>query len=96
MNQSGVLIDADMDFHSVVPLIALLGLVLLKQVAEGQDRRLIRNPITDQIDAGKTTHGGHLNQGLFHSRVAERGPLLQQVDAQHRYQWIWRPPFLLV
>jgi len=29
MNQSGVLVDADMDFHSVVPLIALLGLVHL-------------------------------------------------------------------
>ena len=39
-------------------------LVLLQQVAESQDRRLIRDPVTDQLDAGKAAHGGYLNQGL--------------------------------
>jgi hypothetical protein len=27
MDQAGVLVNTDMDFHSVVPLVALLGLV---------------------------------------------------------------------
>ena len=142
---SGVLIDADMDLHPVVPLLALLGLVhlwiplplfvlggagrrdqgglhnlalthrhapsadvgfnglknllaqlvLLQQVAEGQDRRLIRDPVADQIDAGKAAHGGHLDQGLFHRRVAERISLLQEVNPQHRGQRIGRPAAFL-
>ena len=39
-------------------------LLLLHQLAESQDRRLIRDPVTDQLDAGKAAHGGYLNQGL--------------------------------
>ena len=140
MDQAGVLVDADMDFHPVVPLVALLGLghlriplplfvfggagrrdqggiddralphrhapsaevsldglkdllpqlVLLQQVAEGQDRRLIGDPMTDQLDARKMVHGGHLDKGLFHGRVAERLPLLQELVTQHRGQRIER------
>jgi hypothetical protein len=39
-------------------------LLLPHQVAESQDRRLIRDLVTDQLDAGKAAHGGYLNQGL--------------------------------
>jgi hypothetical protein len=39
-------------------------LVLLQQVAERQNRGLIRDPVTDQLDAGKAALGGYLNQGL--------------------------------
>ena len=64
---------------------------------EGQDRRLIRNPITDQIDAGKAEHGGHLDQGLYHRRVAERIPLLQQGMRSIVISWYGElPPFFLV
>jgi len=130
VDQTGFLVDADMDLHPEILLVALLDLVhlwialllfvfggagggdqggiddralphrhspcaeagfddlkdllaqmvLLKQVAEGQDRGLIRDPVTDQIDAGKPAHGEHLDQVLFHGRVAERIPLLQQLD----------------
>jgi len=73
----------------------LAQIVLLKQVAEGQDRRLIRDPITDQLDTGKAAHCGYLDQGLFHGRVAERLPLLQQVDPQHGGQRIGRPTAFL-
>ena len=59
---------------------------LLQQMAEGQDRRLIGDPITDQLDAGTTAQRGHLDEGFFHGRVAERIPLLLQVDAEHRGQ----------
>jgi hypothetical protein len=58
-----------MGFDRLKDLLAQI--VLLKQVAEGQDRRLIRDPVADQLDAGKAAHGGHLDQGLFHGRVAE-------------------------
>ena len=141
MDQAGVLIDTNMDFHTEVPLVALLGLVhlripfplivlggtgrrdqggiddralphrhapmaevsldglkdllpqlvFLQQVAEGQDRGLIWDPVTDQLDAGKTPHGGDLDQGLFHRRVAERVPVLQKMDPQHGGQRIGRP-----
>jgi len=47
----------------------LAQLVLLQQVSEGQDRRLIGDPVADQLDAGKVAHGGHLDQGLLHGRV---------------------------
>lgn len=146
MNKSGKLIKADIDFYSVVPLIALLGLlhlgislhffvfggagsgdqggisghplshshalstevlfddfnnliaqrVLLKQVAGGQDRCHIWNTVTDQIVSCNASHGGNINHGLLHSLVVERIPLLQQMDAQHRYQWIRRTATLLV
>ena len=68
----------------------LTQIVLLQQMLEAQDRGLVRDPVADQIDAGKAAHGGHLGQGLFHRWIAERIPLLQQVDAQHRRQRIWR------
>jgi hypothetical protein len=60
--------------------------VLLKLMAEGEDRGLIGDPVADQLDTGKAAHGGHLDQGLFHRRIAQRIPLLQQMDPQHRGQ----------
>ena len=74
----------------------LTQLVLLKQVAEGEDRGLIRDPIADQLDAGKATHGGYLDQGLLHRRIAQGIPLLQQVNAQHRRQGVRRAAAFLV
>ena len=94
-------------FCAAVDLLAQI--VLLKQVAAtwpwasvaeplGQDRRLIRDPVTDQLNAGKAAHGGYLDQGFFHGQIAERSPLLEQVDPQQllrrslrlRRQRIWR------
>jgi hypothetical protein len=39
--------------------------------------------------------GQSLNQPCFHGGIAERVPLLQQVNAQHRLQWVWSPATLL-
>ena len=50
--------------------------------------------IADQLDAGKAAHRWRLNQGLFHGWIAERIPLLQQVDTQHHCQWVRRPTTL--
>ena len=65
--------------------------VLLKKVPVGQDRGLIRDQVADEIDAGKAAHDGHLNQGLFHGRIAEGVSLLQEMDPQHCGQRIGRP-----
>jgi hypothetical protein len=43
--------------------------VLLQQVAEGQNRRFIRNPITDQFDASGPLPGRHLVQGPSMARA---------------------------
>ena len=83
---------AEVSFNGLKDLLAQL--VLLQQVAEGQDRGLIRDPVTDQLNAGKAAHGGHLDQGLFHRGVAERVPLLQEVDPQHGGKRIGRPAAL--
>ena len=60
--------------------------MLLQQVPEGEDRGFIQDTVADQLDAGKAVHGGHLDQGLSHRRIAEVIPLLQQMDPQHRGQ----------
>ena len=49
----------------------LLQIVLLKKVAEGQDRRLSQDLGAEELDAGKLARGGHLDQGLFYGRFAE-------------------------
>lgn len=68
--------------------------VLLLQVTEGEDHRLIRNPVGDQVDAGKTAHAGNLDQGLFHGWITEAVPLLMQVDPKHCRQRAGRMPSL--
>ena len=82
-SQSGINNRAQVHRHALCTEVCFDGLkdllaqiVLLQQMPEGQDRGLIRNPIADQIDAGKPAHGWHLDQGLFHRWIAERIPLL--------------------
>lgn len=45
--------------------------VLLQQMAKSADRRLSVDSIADQLDAGNAAHGGHLDQGLHHCRIAQ-------------------------
>jgi hypothetical protein len=69
--------------------------MLLKGLAKGQDRRLIRDSITDQLDTDKAAHGGYLDQGLLHRRIIERITMLQKVDALHGRQQANRADFLI-
>ena len=77
--------------------------MLIKQVARGQDRGLIRYAIADQLDAGQAGYRRPLDQGLFHRRITERIQLLQQLDPQQllrrslrlRGQWLRRSDALL-
>ena len=50
---------AEMGFDGLKDLLAQI--MLLQQVAEGQDRGLIRDAITNQLDAGKAAHRWRLN-----------------------------------
>ena len=82
-NQSGINNRAQVHRHALCTEVCFDGLkdllaqiVLLQQMPEVQDRGLIRNPIADQIDAGKPAHGWHLDQGLFHRWIAEQIPLM--------------------
>jgi len=68
-------------------------LVRLQQPAEVEDRGLVRD-VVQPAQAGKAAHHRHLVQRLFHARVAQRVPLLQEVDAQHRRQGIRLPAAL--
>lgn len=78
-----------MAFDGLKDLIAQL--VLFQQMVESQGRRLIRDSVIDLVDAGKAAHGGHLDQGLFLGWVAEKLPLLQDMNPWHRDQWVLRP-----
>ncbi len=69
--------------------------MLLQQVAEGENHRHIRDSVPDQLDPGKVAHGGYLDQDLFHRRIAQRIPLLLQMDPQHGGQGIGRPAAFL-
>ena len=72
----------------------LTQIVLLQQMPERQDRGLIRDSVTDQGNAGKAAHRRQLDQRILHRRIAEVVPLLQQMDPQHRLQWVGRPAAL--
>ena len=58
-------------------------LVLLQQATKPQDRRLV-GQATIPVQARKFTEQRDVVQRLLHGRVAQREPLLHEVNAQHR------------
>ena len=77
-----------MGIHRLKDLLAKI--VLLQEMAEAEDRGLIRDPLTDQVDACETTHRRHLDQGILHRWMTEVVPLLHQVNSQHGLQRVGR------
>ena len=65
-----------MGFDHLKDLFALI--VLLQPVVACQDHGLIRDLIADRLDASEVVHRGHLDEGLFHCRIAERISRLKQ------------------
>ena len=57
-------------------------LMLILQVPEINDRRFFANRRT-QRQSSKLTHRSDFAQCCFHGRVAQRKPVLQQVNTQH-------------
>ena len=62
---------------------ALSQVVLFQKVAKAQDRRLIRNVVPEQLNAGKTAHRLDVVERVFGLRVRQVEPVLHEVDAQH-------------
>lgn len=82
-----------MGFHRFKNVFAQI--VLFKQIPEGQDRGLVGNSVADHVDPCKSTDGRHLDQRLFHTWIAERIPLLHQMNSQHGGQDVGRAPTLI-
>jgi hypothetical protein len=58
-------------------------IVFLEQVAEAAHRRLVRHRLAAKVDANKTPHRRRIVQRLFHRRIRQIEPVLQEIDAQH-------------
>lgn len=59
-------------------------LMILQQVSEVHDRGVFRDRrAQDQVR--KLAHGRDFIQRFFHGRIAQREPVLQQVNAQHGF-----------
>ena len=65
--------------------------VFLQQVAEPQDRALVGQPHHALGQLRKLAEQRHVEKRLFHGRVRQAEPLLQEVDAQHRLDGKRRP-----
>jgi len=78
----------EVSFHRLKDLLAQI--VLFQQVPEGQDRRLVWNPVADQLDSRKPAHVWHLDQVLLHAWIAKALPLLHQMNPQHGGQGVGR------
>src|SRR3984893_13493086 len=57
--------------------------MLLQQMAETQDRRLVGNIVSVQLDAGETAHRLDVVQRVRGLRVRQVETILHEVDAQH-------------
>ena len=66
--------------------------VLLRKVAEGHNRRLVWDLLADQVDPRETSHHRHLDQGVLHGLIAQRVPVLHQVDPEHGFTCIGQTP----
>jgi len=53
----------------------------LQQVAEVEDRGLIRDAVIAQFNPGKAAHRLAVMQCFFRHRIAQRIPVLQEVNA---------------
>jgi len=66
--------------------------VLLEQVAELEDRRLVGHRVVGQVEPRKAAHRLDLVERIFHRRIRQRVPLLHEVDPQHRRERHRRTP----
>ena len=57
--------------------------MLLQEMTELANRRLVRNPFASEIDADERPHRGTVVECLLHGRIAKVEPVLQEVHAQH-------------
>ena len=60
-------------------------LVALQQVAKAQDGALVGQVVLAHVQPGEFAKQRRVVQGFFHRRVRQVEPLLQEVNAQHRF-----------
>ena len=65
--------------------------MLLQQVAEAQNRSLVRSGGHAQINASEAAKRGRIIKGLFHAGVRQAEPLLQEISPQHDREAHWLP-----
>src|SRR5271163_3662339 len=70
-----------MPLHLVEQLPAQI--VGLQQMAEAAHRRLVRHWLAAEINADEIAHRQRIVEDLFHRRVRQVEPLLQEIDPQH-------------
>ena len=58
--------------------------MLLEQVAELEDRRLVGHRVVDQVQPRKAAHRLDPVERIFQRRIRRRVPMLHEVDPQHR------------
>ena len=57
--------------------------VPLEQMAEVEDRRLVRDRVAAEFQAGERAHRMNVVERFLRTRIGQSIPLLQAVDAQH-------------
>lgn len=70
----------EMDVDGLINLLSKV--VLLQQVPERQDHGLVSDPVADHVNPREPPHRRLLDQGILHGWIAERVPLLHQVNQQ--------------
>ena len=66
--------------------------MLLQQVSEVQDRRLVRYAVITELNACEPAHGLAVVKHFLGHGIAQRIPLLEKVDPQHRLHRHGRTP----
>ena len=66
--------------------------VRFEQMPKTQNGALIRQAVNSHIQTSKLAVQRHVVERLFHGRIRQTEPLLQEVDAQHRFHCKWRAP----
>src|SRR5687767_7234619 len=58
----------------------------LEQMAEVEDRRLVGNGVTTELQAGERAHRLDVVERFLRRRIGQGVPLLQAIDAQHDWE----------
>src|SRR5438105_7052168 len=62
---------------------SLAQIVRFEQMTEAAHRRLVGHRLAAEVDVDKMPHGRRIVERLFHRRVRQIEPLLQEIDPQH-------------
>lgn len=64
--------------------------ILFEPVAKPQNGRFTRQAAGSRVKVRELAIQRHIVQRLFHSRITQSKPLLQEMNAQHGFNCKWR------